>query len=64
MPDFKLVYFNEDDFSFSRLNLEKKENLNLCTPRVKPHRSGPLSVYDLMDDFFSVSYLDAESQAK
>jgi hypothetical protein len=64
MPDFKLVYSNEDDFSFSRLNLEKKECLNLCTPKVKPQRNDPLSVYDLMDDFCSVNYLDAESQAK
>jgi hypothetical protein len=64
LPDFKLVYSSEDDFSFSRLNLEKKECLNLCTLKVKPQRNEPLSVYDLMDDFFSISYLDAESQAK
>jgi hypothetical protein len=64
IPDFKLVYSDEDEFSFSKLNLKTKEPLNLYVPNAKPQRSEPLSVYELMDDFCSVNYLDAESQAK
>jgi hypothetical protein len=64
LPDFKLFYIQEDEFSFSKLNSKTEEPLNLYVPRAKPQRSGPLSINHLMDDFFSVSYLDAESQAK
>jgi hypothetical protein len=64
IPELKLVYLDEDDFNFWKLNFKTEETLNLVTPNVKPQRNGHLSVYDLMDNFCSVSHLDAESQAK
>jgi ubiquitin C-terminal hydrolase len=64
IPELKLVYLDEDDFNFWKLNFKTEETLDLVTPNVKPQRNGPLSVYDLMDDFCSVSHLEVESQAK
>jgi hypothetical protein len=64
IPELKLVYSDEVDFNFWKLNFKTEESLDLVTPNVKSQRNGPLSVYDLMVDFCSVSHLDAESQAK
>jgi hypothetical protein len=64
LPDFKFVYLDEDEFSFSRQNIKTEDAIDLYSPEENSKRSGPLSVYDLMDDFCSISHLEVKSQAK
>jgi hypothetical protein len=64
LHDFKFVYLDEDEFSFSRQNIKTEDAIDLYSPEENSKRSGHLSVYDLMDDFCSISHLEVESQAK